>query len=271
MAARAAPFANRPLGYQVMPFTELLSPYTLALAFFLIAFIYSSVGLGGGSAYTALMALLGFSALAIPMVSLILNLLVTTIGSAMFIRKGHARLNLILPFLATSIPMAYVGGAVKLPQDIFYAILLISLCFVIVRIYLWRDTGFKLELDKPGRIAISLLAGSILGFVAGTVGIGGGIYLVPLILVLGLGTQKEAAASGAIFIWVNSLFGLASRLQYNAIDLSVYVPLIIAVLLGGALGSYLGSTRLSPRTMEKILGLIIVAAIVALANKLFAA
>ncbi len=247
----------------------LLSPYTIAFLFFLIAFIYSSVGLGGGSAYTALMALLGFSTLAIPMVSLTLNLMVTTLGSLNFIRKGHARLNLILPFLVTSIPMAYLGGAIHLPKDFFYLILMISLCIVAARIYFWPTTSMKLNMSRKGKLAVSLLAGAILGFVAGTVGIGGGIYLVPLILVLGLGTTKEAAASGAIFIWVNSLFGLISRLQYNAIDFSDYIPLILAVAAGGLLGSHLGSSHYPPRTMEKILGVIIILAIIALTRKLF--
>src|SRR5210317_962915 len=96
------------------------SPYFIAVLFFIVAFAYSSVGLGGGSSYTALMAILGFNTLAIPMVSLTLNLMVTTIGAFNFIRYKHARLNLILPFLVTSIPMAYLGGALQVPKELFY-------------------------------------------------------------------------------------------------------------------------------------------------------
>jgi hypothetical protein len=99
-------------------------------------------------------------------------------------------------------------------------------------------------------------------------GIGGGIYLVPLIILLGLGTAKEAAACGVIFIWVNSLSGLVSRLQHNAIDLSAYIPMIIAVLIGGALGSYTGAVKYPPRVMEKVLGIIILVAIGFLLRKL---
>lgn len=249
--------------------TELvISPYVIAIIFFLIALIYSSVGLGGGSSYTALMAILGFGTLAIPIISLTLNLVVTSIGSYNFIRSKHARLKLILPFLITSIPMAWLGGALQLQKEIFYWILFISLCFVAARIYLWQNTSMSLTLDQKTKVIISLVTGLILGLLSGIVGIGGGIYLIPLIIILGLGTEKEAAACGVVFTWVNSLFGLASRLQYNMIDLSNYLPLLIAVMLGGLLGSYLGATRFTAKTLEKVLGIIILIAIAALGRKL---
>ena len=233
----------------------------------MVAFIYSLVGLGGGSSYTALMAIFGMSPLAIPMISLLLNLLVTSVGSYNFIRNKHADLKLILPFLIPSIPMSYLGGALKLPKEIFYWILLITLIIVAVRIYVWQNTVINIDINRSGKIIISMLAGSILGLFAGIVGIGGGIYLVPLIIILGMGTEKQAAACGAIFIWLNSLFGLLSRLQYNSIDLSNYIPLFIAVLVGGTLGSFMGSFKFPPRVMEKILGAVIIVAILFLFKK----
>jgi len=244
------------------------SPYFIGGIFFLIAFMYSSVGLGGGSSYTALLAILGFNALSIPMISLTLNLVVTTLGSFNFIRNKHARLKLIIPFLVTSIPMAYLGGALQINKDIFYWVLLISLVFVAVRIYLWNSVSLQLQLSTRQQLFISLLAGSLLGLIAGIAGIGGGIYLVPLILVLGLGSEKEAAACGSIFVWINSASGLVSRMQFNPVDLSEYVPLIIAVFVGGALGSYMGSSRFSAKTMDRILGLVILVAIGFLFRKL---
>jgi uncharacterized membrane protein YfcA len=252
-----------------MTFAELLaSPWFIAGLFFIVAFVYSSVGLGGGSSYIALMAILGFNALAIPFVSLSLNLLVTSIGSFNFIRNKHADWRLILPFIVSSIPTAYVGGALNLPKEVFFWLLLVSLLLVAARIYLWRDTALNLNLSARGKLLVSLVAGSLLGLVAGIVGIGGGVYLVPLIIILGLGTGQQAAACGAIFVWLNSVAGLASRLQYNAIDLTEYLPLIVAVILGGGLGSYMGSSRLSSKKMEKILGLIILVAIGFLGRKL---
>jgi len=235
--------------------------------FCIVAFIYSSVGLGGGSSYTALMAIFGVSTLAIPMISLSLNLFVTSVGSYNFIRNRHARIKLILPFLISSIPMAYLGGALKIPKEIFYLVLLVSLVFVAVRIYIFQNTNTKLNINQNEKIIISLFTGSILGLVAGIVGIGGGIYLVPLIIILGLGTEKEAAACGAIFIWLNSFSGLLSRFQYNSIDLTNYIPLIAAVLAGGTLGSFMGSFKFSPRVMEKMLGAVLIVAIILLSRK----
>lgn len=246
----------------------LSSPYFLAALFFIVAFVYSSVGLGGGSSYTALMAIFGISSLAIPMVSLSLNLFVTSIGSYNFIRNKHAKIKLIFPFLVSSIPMAYIGGALKLPVDLFYWILLVSLIFIAARIYFWKNTTLIFSLNQKQKITISLISGSILGLIAGIVGIGGGIYLVPLIILLGLGSEKEAAACAAIFIWLNSMSGLVSRLQYNAIDLTNYIPLIIAVIAGGVIGSYMGSFKYSPKKMEKMLGVVVLIAIALLIKKL---
>lgn len=244
------------------------SPYFLAIIFFIVAFIYSSVGLGGGTSYTALMAIFGFNALTIPMISLSLNLIVTTVGSYNFIRNKHANFKLILPFLISSIPLAYLGGSLKIPKEIFYWLLLISLIFVAARIYLWQNVTIKSNFSQKEKFIISLISGSVLGLIAGIVGIGGGIYLVPLIIILGLGSEKEAAACGAIFIWLNSASGLLSRLQFNTIDLTSYIPLLIAVLAGGTLGSYMGSFKLSTRKMDKILGAVILVAIFFLAKKL---
>ncbi len=128
----------------------------MAVLFFIVAFTYSSVGLGGDSSYTALMAIFGVSPLAIALISLSLNLFVTTIGSFNFIRNKHARVKLILPFLISSIPMAYLGGSIKLQKEIFYWILLISLVFVAVRIYVWQNTTIKLYINQKEKIIISL-------------------------------------------------------------------------------------------------------------------
>lgn len=245
-----------------------LSIYWLAAIFFIVALAYSSLGLGGGSSYTALMAIAGMNYLVIPTLSLILNIFVTSIGSFNFIRHKHARLNLITPFFISSMPMAYVGGSLALPTEIFYWALLVSLVFVATRIYLMRDISYHLNLNRGQQIMLSLFSGAVLGLIAGIVGIGGGIYLVPLIIILGLGTVKEAAACGAIFIWLNSVSGLAARLQHHPVELLDYMPIIIAVILGGALGSHFGSKRFSAATMEKILGVVTLVAIGFLLRKL---
>ncbi len=244
-----------------------ISPYVLALLFFTVAFVYSSVGLGGGSSYTALMAITGVSYLLIPTITLILNLFVTSVASFNFIRKKHARPTLILPFFVGSIPMSYLGGSLKLPREIFYWILLISLVFVVIRIYILENTAMTVRIGHTQKIILSLIAGCVLGFVAGTVGIGGGIYLVPLIIIFGLGSPKEAAACGAVFIWVNSLSGLTARFQHHVMDPKALLPLIAVVIIGGFLGSFVGSSKLSSKAMEKWLGGIILVAILFLAKK----
>jgi hypothetical protein len=245
----------------------IVSPYILSLLFFVVAFAYTSIGLAGGTSYTALLAIFGINTLAIPMISLTLNVFASSIGSFNFIRNKHARLNLILPFFISSIPMSYLGGALKVQKEIFYWLLLISLIIVALRIYVWENTTIKLNMGQTGKIILSLLSGSVLGLVSGIVGIGGGIYLIPLIIIFGLGTEKEAAACGAIFIWANSLSGLISRLQYNMVDLSAYILPIIAVIAGSILGSFMGATKFSPKTMQKVLGIIIIFAIILLLRK----
>ena len=239
----------------------------LAVIFAMVAFFYASVGLGGGSSYTALLAIFGANAATIPMVSLTLNVLVTTVGSIIFLSQRHARLRLIAPFLISSIPLAYVGGMLHLPKMLFYMVLLVSLAFAAMRIYFPKETK-PFALDGRGKFFLALGCGAVLGLIAGIAGIGGGVYLVPLILLLGLGTAKEAAACGAFFIWVNSMAGLAARLQYNIIDLTPYMPLIISALIGGLVGSMMGAKRFNPQTMQKILGTVLIVAIIFLGRKI---
>ena len=236
--------------------------YLLPILFFFVASIYSSVGLGGGSSYTALMAIFGINYLIIPTASLSLNLIVTSIGMVNFWRNGYGRIDLIAPFLITSIPMAYLAGSLNLPKEIFQLILLFTLILVVVRIYVLREFQFSFYLSGTKKWIFMVGLGAILGFVAGSVGIGGGIYLVPLIVMFGLGSEKEAAAAGTIFIWVNSLAGVYARTQAGTFDIDFILPLIGAVIAGALAGSYLGSFKFQAKTIQKIMGTVIVFAII---------
>ncbi len=248
--------------------TDLYIPMTvLAIIFAFVAFFYASVGLGGGSSYTALLAIAGASAATIPMVSLSLNILVTTFGSLVFLMHGHARFRLIAPFILTSIPMAYLGGMLHLPVFVFYMFLLLSLIFAAARIY-FPNNAKPFLLNPQYRLVFALGGGALLGLVAGITGIGGGVYLVPLIILLGLGTTKEAAACGSFFIWVNSVSGLLARVQYNNIDHGPYLSLVIAAVAGGIAGTIMGAGRFQPQTMQRILGSILIVAIFLLAKKM---
>jgi uncharacterized protein len=239
----------------------------MSLAFLLVAFFYASVGLGGGSTYTAMLALCGVGAAAIPLITLSLNLVVTTLGAFMFFKEKHSRLRLIIPFLVTSIPMAYLGGALQVPKEVFYFLLFFSLIIAAWRIYFDREAR-PLLLGTLEKISLCVLAGMVLGLIAGITGIGGGVYLVPLIILFGLGSAKEAAACGSVFIWVNSVSGLYARLQFNSIDLVPYLPLFGAVFIGGLAGAYMGSVRFVPQEMQKILGSILVVAVIFLGLKI---
>ena len=245
-----------------------MSELILPILFLFVAFIYSSVGLGGGSSYTALMAIMGVSYTIIPTTSLTLNLVVTFIGMVNFWRNGYGRLDLIGPFLVTSIPMAYLAGSLDLPEFIFQIILIITLILVAVRIYIINGLTLSFQLSPIQKWMAIILIGSILGFFAGAVGIGGGIYLVPLIIMFRLGSTKEAAAAGAMFIWANSLAGVVARYQSGMLNTEFIFPLIGAVIVGGSVGSYFGSTKFKAKTVQKIMGVVIIVAIIFLIRKM---
>ncbi len=230
----------------------------LPILFFIVSFIYSSVGLGGGSSYSALMILFGINYKIIPTTSLTLNIFVSSIGMINFWRHGYGRLDLIIPFLITSIPMTYIGGSLDIPENIFYIILFFSLMLIIIKIYVLDSWKFSLKLSGFKKWTFIFLIGGILGFIAGSVGIGGGIYLVPIIFIFGLGTEKEAAATGIAFIFVNSIVGLITRIQFQSFNLDVIFPLVFSVVLGGFLGSYFGSVKFNSRMIQKLMGIVLI-------------
>lgn len=240
----------------------------LTVAVLGISFAYSSVGLGGGSSYTALFAVFGLAYQVIPTASLSLNTIVSLTASIQFARSGHLKFSILWPFLITSVPMAFFGGRLQLSEAVFQILLLVTLAAVAARIYFWKEPVPRHRGSRAFKLGMSLAIGSILGFIAGAVGIGGGIYLVPLILILGIGKTKEAAATGAVFILINSVTGLWARANAYDVPLDLIFPMALAVLVGGVLGSRLGAGRWEARRLQKILGAIILVAIVMLMRKL---
>lgn len=236
--------------------------------FAVIAFFYSSVGLGGGSSYTATLAVVGVSYVVIPTLSLTLNILVTAGATWHFARQGHLKVRIIVPLLAASIPAAWIGGRLQLSEEIFQILLLATLLMVAVRIYFWADPVFRLPQGKGFLLGLSLVLGGVLGFIAGAVGIGGGIYLVPVILMTGIGTTKEASATGAAFILFNSITGVAARASWSELPWDLVVPLAITVTVAGYVGSHMGAARWQARTIQRVLGGIILVAILLLARRI---
>ncbi len=242
--------------------------YFLPTLFLFVSFLYSSVGLGGGSSYTVLMAIMGINYQLIPATSLTLNLGVTFIGMINFWRAGYGRINLVAPFLITSIPMSYLAGSIQLPELMFQIILTMTLLLIVSRIYFFDRLVIKYQLSNIEKWLVAILLGLVLGFISGAVGIGGGIYLVPLIIMFGLGSTKEASAAGAMFIWFNSFAGLIPRLQSGNYDIKFTTPLVFAVLAGGFAGSYFGSVRFDSKFIQKIMGGVIILAIIFLIQRI---
>lgn len=248
----------------------LISPWLLAPLFGGVALLYSSVGLAGGSSYIALLTIFGIDYLFIPTVSLSMNIMVSTLGVWNFFKGRHARLRLILPFLISSIPLAWLGGTIHLSPQIFHTLLFIFLAIVALKIYCFSSFKITAKPSQPLAIFLSLAIGAGLGFISGALGLGGGIYLIPLIVLFGLGNQKEAAACGTFFIWANSVSGLAARIGSQPIPpFKILAPLLVSVAIGGYAGSFFGANRISSQTMQRILGIIIVIALMFLLPKCF--
>ena len=174
----------------------------------------------------------------------------------------------MVPFLITSIPMAYIAGTLIFPEIVFQIILTGTLILVAIRIFVFNELALTYQLSNLQKWILIIGLGTILGFIAGVVGIGGGIYLVPLIILFGLGTTKEASAAGAMFIWANSLAGLIARFQLGIFEIRFIFPLICAVLVGGFAGSYFGSEKYDASVIQKIMGGIIIIAIILLIQRM---
>jgi uncharacterized membrane protein YfcA len=242
--------------------------YSLAISFIFVAILYSSVGLGGASTYTVLLLWAGLPYVAIPTIALSLNVVVT-LTSIIILGKGHnLKFNLIWPFLITSIPCAYIGGTLQVPNRIFLIMLALILLLMAVQLF-FPGLIFKRATSRQrSSINIFLLVGSILGFTAGVVGIGGGILLIPLIVTFGWTTEREAAGIGSWFILLNSLAGIAGRIQWQSPDYTLAAMLGSAVLLGGMIGVNLASSRLTPDMAKKVLGVVLLLALVSIGNRL---
>lgn len=220
---------------------------SLGVSFFVIAWLYSMVGFGGGSSYIAVLAAAGVPYAVIPKLSLACNLLVVSGGVCHYMKNGHFSWRLITPFVLSSVPMAYFGGQFVLSEKAFFIFLTLSLILCGLRILFLPDRNVT---DiKPPSVFVSILVGGVLGLLSGLVGIGGGIFLSPLLINMGWARSKNAAAVASAFIFLNSIAGLAGQLTKDAGALSLvsvgeYLPLFLAVILGGQLGARIGTHRL---------------------------
>jgi len=224
----------------------------------LISFLYSSVGHGGASGYIAILTLVCIQGFLIKPSALILNLIVSSISFFQFYRVGYFKWNLFWPFAITSIPMAFFGSIIKVDPHVFQKFLGFALLFPILKLIGVFDN--KKEVSNNVNLIGALLIGGILGFLSGMLGIGGGIFLTPIIILLGWANMKTAAAVSALFIFVNSLSGLFGLISKGlVIENSVYLW-IAAAVFGGIIGAYFGSTKFNSKTLQYILALVLLVA-----------
>jgi uncharacterized protein len=229
----------------------------LFLAIGLIAFLYSSVGHAGASGYIATMTLFGIMPTIIRPTALVLNILVASIGTFQFWRAGHFSWKLFWPFAVFSIPAAYLGGYLQPSASVLRILIGIVLLFSSARLIFRRSDPPKTF--PPSRpMAISVGAG--LGFLAGLTGTGGGIFLTPLLLFCRWAHIRQAAAVSALFIWVNSIAGLIGYFTKTRSIPSLGLILAAAAIIGGIIGSHLGSRRLAVRVISIFLAAVLVIA-----------
>ncbi|TMP90376.1 MAG: sulfite exporter TauE/SafE family protein, partial [Verrucomicrobia bacterium] len=219
----------------------------LFLAIGLIAFLYSSVGHAGASGYIATMTLFGLAPAVIRPTALVLNILVASIGAFQFWRAGYFSWKLFWPFALLSIPAAYVGGYLQPSAAVLRILIGIVLVFSAGRL-LFRRTDPRQTFTPSRPMAISVGAG--LGFLAGLTGTGGGIFLTPLLLFCQWAHIRQAAAVSALFIWVNSIAGLVGYFTKVHSIPSLGLILSAAAIIGGAIGSHLGSRRFAVRVIS---------------------
>jgi uncharacterized membrane protein YfcA len=236
--------------------SETLLLTVLAGSIFAVALLYASVGHGGASGYLAVMALFGLAPAALKPTALLLNILVAGIAVIAFARAGHFRWRLFWPFAATSIPASFLGGAMSLPPDFYRPLLGMILLFSALRLLLRRSREDAVA-TRPLPVTIALPAGAALGLLSGLTGVGGGIFLSPLLLFFGWAGIRETAAVSALFIVANSAAGLLGHLgSLQAVP--AFAPLLAAAAVAGGLaGARLGSRRLPPVAILRLLAVVL--------------
>ncbi len=249
-----AAFGNQVLG---MP------SLVIAGLFFLVAVAYSSVGFGGGSSYNALLILSGMDYRLVPAIALSCNILVVSGGVYHYFRAGVLSFKQLLPFMLFSVPMAWLGGSLPVSEQLFIGLLGFSLLIAAAQIFMTQKAQSGLHhFSKTRYWLVSSGIGGFIGLLSGITGIGGGIFLAPVIYLLHLAPARTIAGLTSAFILVNSISGLAGQMMkagdYSPVNGWIEAwPLFIAVFIGGQIGSHLGAYRLSEAWIKRLTAILI--------------
>ena len=232
----------------------------LSTLFFVTAILYSSVGFGGGSTYLALLLIWEVPYYIFPVIALLCNILVVSGNSINYVKAGNFSLKLLIPFLVGSIPFAFIGGSISIEKELFEFILFFVL-MIAGLLLLFQNKLFNQKNNEYKKlpIYISFTIGSILGLISGIVGIGGGIFLSPILFLLRTADPKKIATTSSLFILTNSLAGVLGQLTkgYVIDKLTEYWPFFLIVLIGGQIGNFLNLKIFSNRTLVIITSLLV--------------
>ena len=223
----------------------------IAFLLFILGFLYASVGHGGASGYIAVFSLSGIATGVYKPLVLLLNIIVSGTAFLQFKKAGYLKWNLILPFLITSIPFAYLGAKFPIKGDVYNILLGIALIFPIAR--LLQINPKEKEERKQISLIAGLITGAVLGFAAGLLNIGGGIFLSPVLILMGWANAKESAAASAFFIFCNSIAGLLSIKGQSFFTEDYSYVWFFAAIFGGLIGAYFGSNLYQNKTIRFVL------------------
>lgn len=235
--------------------------FLLIPAFFLMALLYASVGHGGASGYLALLSLAPAALEPAQMATTALTLNVVVAGTALvaFLRAGYFSWRLTWPLIAASVPTAFLGGLVPMPLHLYKILLAVALGVAAVRLAVNLRGREENGVVRPS-LALALPVGAGIGWLSGAVGVGGGIFLSPLLLLLRWATPKQVAAASACFILVNSAAGLAGRAARSGLAYGSLAPLLVAALIGGLIGAHLGANHFSGQALKRLLAVVLLVA-----------
>ena len=244
----------------------------LSFLFFLTATLYSSVGFGGGSTYLALLLIWDIPYLIFPVIALFCNIIVVSGNCFNYIKAGNINFKILTPYLFSSIPLAFIGGSLSIDKDLFEILLFIVLTLAGALLLLkFKSFDEKIEIYKKIPKIISVLIGGSIGFISGIVGIGGGIFLSPILLLIRADKVKNITTAASLFILINSISGLTGQFTKSSVIYEVcnYWPLFLLVLLGGQLGNFLNLKIFPTRVLALVTAGLVIFVAIRMGLKLF--